>query len=381
MATPAFQYLVYHPVTRVRMGQLDVREAKWTEIVNGGTTFSGKITVADNPISAAQTRNITTPYAAAIYAVNDDTGAISFGGPIVNRDWDGETNSLSITALDWKSWFYRIILGPRTTTMDAWTQTYTGVDQLTIAADMIARASDPTQGVPVMEAASYLSGINRNYIVSGIDFKSLGTHLDELGGLANGGFEWEVEPYYASDGLPRPRVQFYIPQRGGKVAGLLFRKTPDGGNILRVDDVTDDASAVASRVWAVGEGPNAESTPWGNDSDPSLAQGAQLRTDQVTKYSGALTVAQLGSYARTERLYRSEYLSAVSFTVRMDNPAQTSYGKGDRCHVVIQDRFLDVDVQNARILAREMSPDNNTIKLTVNLNDIVLPEVDAGGSV
>lgn len=381
MVAPTFQYQIYHPVSRVRMGLLDVRDAKWTEVVNGGTTFTGKVTVPDNPIVAANIRTNTTPYGAALYAT-PGAGIISFGGPIVHREWDGSTNSLSITAIDWKSWFYRIIVGPKTTTMDPWTQTFTGVDQLTIAKAIIDRAAvTDNPGIPAIETASYTSGINRNYLITGMDFKSLGDHLDELGSLANGGYEWEVESYYASDGFPRPRVQFYMPQRGGVIAGLLFSKTPDGGNILRIEEQADDASAVASRVWAVGEGPNAESTPWGNDSDPGLAGGSFLRTDQVTKYSGALTVAQLASYARTERLYRSQPVGALAFLVRMDSPDMNTYGRGDRCRVVVQDRFLSIGVTNCRILSREMDPDNNTIKVTVNLNDLKLPEVDAGGTV
>jgi hypothetical protein len=355
-----------------------VREAKWTEVVNGGATFTGKVTVPDNPVVAAQIKVNTAPYGAALYATPGD-GSISFGGPIVNRDWDGENNTLSITAVDWKSWFYRVVVGPKWNSLDPLTKTYSNVEQLTIARDIVNRISG--NGTPFLEIAGYTSGVNRDYIVTGVDWKSLGTHLDELGSLNNGGFEWEVEPYYYSDGLPRPRVQFYIPQRGGVVSGLKFFKTPDGGNILQINEMTDDATSVASRVWAVGEGPNAESMPWGGDEDPALASRTQLRTDQVTQYSGALTPAQLASYARTERIYRSQVLSALSFTVRMDQPDMFGYGKGDRCAVRVLDRFLDVNVRNCRILSREIYPDSSTIKLSVNLNDLALPEVDSGGAV
>lgn len=378
--TTTFQYQVYHPVTRQRLGSLKVREAKWTEVVNGATTFTGKVTVTDNPIAAASIQTCTVPYAAALYATPDQ-GTISFGGPIINRDWDGDSNTLTITAIDWKSWFYRIVLGP-SMGLDPLTTTYTGVDQLIIAGDMVGRATPPNDyGVPAFQAATYSTGVMRNYIVTGLEFKSLGQHLDELGSLANGGFEWEVEPQYQADGLPLPVVQFYIPQRGGTVPGLVFSKTPQGGNILKIDDMQDDASGAAGRVWAVGEGPNAESTPWAGDTDPTMAQGYYLRTDQVSKYSGALTRSQLASYARTERLYRAVFLSGLAFTVRMDNPDILSYTKGDRCRVVVRDRFLNISANNVRILSREMDPDNNTVKLTVNLNDLTLPEVDGGGSV
>jgi hypothetical protein len=102
----------------------------------------------------------------------------------------------------------------------------------------------------------------------------------------------------------------------------------------------------------------------------------------VSKYSGAvLDVPELASYARTERLYRSNYISGITFTTRMDAPDVFGYSKGDRCRVLVEDRFLSVDARNARILTREMNPDSNTVKLTVNLNDITLPEIDTGGSI
>lgn len=375
MTAPTFQYQVYHPVNRRRIGQLSVREPKWTEVVNGGTTFTGKVTVPDNPLSTQRIKDCTIPYGTALYAVSADN-SISFGGPLVNRDWDDSTNTLAITAIDWKSWFYRTILGPTLGT-DPLTDTFTNTDQLTIASRMVTRATW-NDSAPYMESGEYVSGVNRNYIITGIAFRSLGAWLDDLGGLANGGFEWEVEPYFYDDGLPLVRVQYYIPQRGGVVPGLVFTKTPEGGNILRVEEMQDDATGVASRVWAVGEGPNAESTPWAGDQGPV---GLSLLTDQVTQYSGALTRSQLASYARTERLYRSEFLSGLSFRVRMDNPSIFSYTKGDRCRVRVKDRFLDIDVSNCRILSREMDPDTNTVKLTVNLKDLTIPEVDTGGAV
>lgn len=382
MSAPVLQYPVHHPVRRTRMGMLDIRDAKWTEVVNGGTTFTGKVTVPDNSVVIENIRSMTTPYAAAIYATPGD-GHISFGGPVVNREWDSDSNSLAVTAIDWKSWFYRIVVGPSVYGNSALSQTFTNVEQLTIAKAIIDKAylEGINYGTPIIETANYTTGFNRDYIQAGVDFKTLGAHLDTLGGYANGGFEWEVEPYYASDSYPRLRVQFYLPQRGGVVPGLVFLKTPDGGNILRIEDMEEDASGVARRVWAVGEGPNAESTPWGSDSDPDLGLRNVLRTDQVTTYSGALTTPQLASYARAERLYRSNVLGGMSFLVRLDNPDWMTYGKGDRCRIVVRDRFLNIDQKNVRILSREIDPDNNTAKITVNLNDVVLPEVDSGGSV
>ena len=384
MPNPVFQYQVYHPVTRGRLGQLTVREPSWTEVVNGGTTFTGKVTVPDNPLVVSQIDTCTKPYESSIYAIPAGTGAISFGGPVINRVWDDETNTITVTAIDWKSWCYRVIVGPKADGTNPFITTYTNMDQLAIARTIIYRVFSPGQaeGVPVVQVGDYVSGVNRTYQVSGTQFKTLGAWLDDLGGLANGGFEWEVEPVFSPEGIPVMRFQFYIPQRGGVIPGLLFSKTFKGGNILKIDSYEEDASAVARRVWAVGEGASTDSTPYAADTDPTLVlRRSALRTDTVTQYSGTLTRSQLASYARAERAYRSVVLGGLTFTVRLDSPDWTTYGKGDRCRIKVQDRFLNLDVRKCRILSRQINPDSNTAQLTVNLNDLKLPEVDSGGAV
>jgi hypothetical protein len=378
-----FNFAVYQPVTRQPIGQLSVRDAAWSEVVNGGGTFNGKVTVPENPGAIAVIEACTRPDTSAVYAVPAaGGGVIGFGGPIVNRSWDDETNTITFTAIDWKTWAYQVVVGPALDGTSALSASYTNQDTLTIARAIVnrVRLQGTGQGIPPLDAGNNLSGVNINYLLTGVDFKTLGQHLDALGDLANGGFEWDIEPYYGNDGFPTPRVQFYRPQRGSNIPGLVFSKTLRGGNILKVEDMEDDSTGVYRRVWAVGEGPNAESTPWASNTDPALPISYALRRDMVTQYSGALSRAQLASYARSERLYRGVTLKALSFRVRLENPDWSQYGKGDRCRVIIKDRFLDIDVSNCRIVAREVDVDSMTAKLTVNLSDLALPEVDDGGS-
>lgn len=382
MPAPNFRYVLHHPVTREKIGELEVREAAWTEVVNGGSTFTGKVTVPGNSIKIAEIKRITDPYRAALY-VTPGSGRISWGGPIVDRKWDSDTNTLTITGTEWRNWLYDVVIGPKADGTGTNTFVYSNTDQLQLARNVLNRLmadglSD--QGLPPMDYGSEVSGINRNFEIGGMLFKTPGAYLDALANMDRG-FEWDIEPYYASDGNPFLRLQTYFPQRGGTVPSLRFVKTPSGGNILDVDEMDFDASEVARRVWAVGEGPNAESTPWAVDNDPELASGTALRTDQVSTYSGALSRANLASYARAERLFRDSTLSALAFRVRMVDPDMFGYAKGDRCRVTLKDRFIDLDVSNCRILSREMHPDEQYIKITVNLSDLVLPEVDTGGSV
>jgi hypothetical protein len=384
VVAPVFQYAVHHPVSRAKIGMLDVREASWSETVSGGSTFTGKVTVPDNPITIASIKRMTDPGRAALYVTVPNAARLPWSGPIVANTWNDETNELGITAIDWRSWLYTVILGPKPDGTGTNTFTFTNWDQLGLAREMIRRlqsADFNPQGIPLISDGAYFqAGITRNFQISGMDFKSPAQYIDDIANLDRG-FEWDLTSVYHTDGLPIQTLQLYFPQQGGPVEGLRFVKTPNGGNILTLEDVTNDASQAARRVWAVGEGPNAESTPWGSDSDPELAAGTALRSDVASTYRGGLTRADLASYARAERLYRADTLAAVTFNVRMDAPDMFSYGKGDRCRVTIRDRFVDLDAFNCRILSREFSPETNNIKVTVNLNDRVLPEVDTGGSV
>lgn len=381
MTAPVFQYVVHHPVTRQRLGMLDVRQASWSETVGGGSTFTGQVTVPEDQYSITHLKYLTEPDRTALYVTVPDRAQLCWSGPIVGRKWDDGTNSLTITAIDWRSWFYTILFGPKPDGTDVNLVSYTGKDQLELARAIVTQIQSLTfdpQGLPLIEEGDLLySGILRDLQILGLDFKSPGAYMDSIAAL-NGGFEWDLLSYYASDGRPRLRLQTYFPQQGGVVDQLRFTKTPEGGNILNLDEVDFDATGASKRVWAVGEGPNAESTPWAVDSDPELAPGAVLRRDVADTYSNAPNRAFLAAYARGDRLMRAQTLEAVSFNVRMDDPDMFGYGKGDRCRVTIRDRFLDIDLDKCRILTREFSPDINTVKVTVNLVDRRPLEIDVG---
>lgn len=380
MPTPTFNYQIYHPVSRQKLGELEIREPTWVEGVNGGSTFTGKVTVPGNPLKIAEIKRLTDEWRNALYVTSGSR--IPWSGPLIARKWDSDSNTLSITGIDWRTWLYRCIVGPKADGTGTNTFSYSNVDQFQLARNVIDRMFDNYVGAgfPYISYGGEMSGILRNFRISGMDFKSAGQYLDDLANMDRG-FEWDIEPSFFTDGLPLLYLQLYSPQRGAPVAGLRFVKTPGGGNILNVDELDYDANEVARRVWAVGEGPNAESTPWAVDNDPELAQGTVLKTDQVTTYSGALTRANLASYARAERAYRDTTLRALSFETRLTDPDIFLYGKGDRARITLQDRWVDLDVFNCRVISREMKPDNGTVKITVNLADTVMPEVDTGGAV
>jgi hypothetical protein len=375
-----FSYDSHHPLRRNKLASLPIREASWSEAVNAGSTFTGKITLPSDPLQASRIIAGTTPDQAALY-VSSGPGSYTWGGPIKSRTWDSKTNTFTITAMEWRSWLYQLIYGPDPAGTTTSVRNYVGVDQVTIARNILlySLAGGISAGAPVMSLGTIgNTGVLRNYTLQGSQLRSAGSYLDEIGGFDNG-FEWDIEIEIAADGLPRPKFAAYYPQRGGVVPGLLFKL---GSTMTSYDEVTESTLATYTRVWAVGDGPNAESTPYAMDQDPGISsgQGFVLRSDKVSSYTN-VTRTQLASLARSERTASGVSVTALGFNARLDSPNINSYQVGDRCRVILKDRYLNLDVSKVRIIQRDIDPDNNNVKITVNLSDLVAPEVDPGGSV
>lgn len=375
-----FTYDAHHPLQRNKLASLDISEASWSEAVNAGSTFTGKVTLPADPFQAARVIAGTQPDGAALY-VSSQAGSYCWGGVIKSRTWNADTNTLTIAAQEWRSWIYSLIYGADPTLGASSVKSWTATDQVLIARNILnySLAGGVAAGVPVINLGAIIStGVLRNYTIQGSQFKSAGAYIDELAGFDNG-FEWDIEIEVGSDGLPAPKLATYFPQRGGVVAGLLFKL---GSTMTSYDDVVESTETTFTRIWAVGDGPNAESTPFAMDQDPAISAGTGqiLRNDKVSNYTNA-TRTQLASYARAERQYSGISVTALSFNTRLDNPDINSYQVGDRCRVVLKDRFLNLDVSNVRIIQRDIDPDKNSAKITVNLSDLIIPEADPGGAV
>lgn len=375
-----FTYASHHPVQRTKITSLNLREPVWTEAVNAGSTLTAKITVSDDPSRISRIKEGTAPDNAAIY-VSPGQGRISWGGVVKKRVWNSDNNEYAITAVEWRSWLYQLILGPKPDLTGTNVYSWTATDQLEIARDIITYAigDQEVDGIPPITMGTELSGILRNFVILGTSFGTVGGYLDQLSGQ-DSGFEWDLECQIGDDGLPELRFVTYFPERGGELTSLLFKQ---GSTILSVSELEESTESRATRVWAIGEGPNAESLPYAQDTDPDVETGFLLRTDKMTSYQGVYSRTTLASYARAERAFLGSDLNLITFTVLLSNPPYLDYQKGDRCRVIIRDRVTDIDVSGVRILERQISPDagSGLARITVNLNDFVALEVDEDGAV
>lgn len=373
----SFTYNVYDPLSGAYIAQLDVKAPKWVEAVNTSGTFTGSVVMPEDQSAIDLIRAATTP--GMMLYVRTDKGIIPWSGYMTTTRWNSVSNTLSFAAVEWRAYLYRLLVGPKTDLSADNVYTYTQIDQLAIARDLVNKvvAGGFGAGVPVILTETLTSPILRDLLVNGTSFRTLGTWIDSMANRDQG-FEWDI---YArtSNGVPALYFRTFYPQQGGVVEGLEFFYGEDG-NILFYEDPEETNDQRVTRQWAVGTGTADEALPYALDDDPDLGLNEVLRLDNSTTYQDVTNIPTLASHARAEREFYSQTLTLFTFTTTLDQPDAYSYAHGDRCRLVVRDRWLDIDIDSARILQREVAPEDGggTIKVTVDLSDLTLPDTDTG---
>lgn len=375
------QYIACHPLYRTQLAPaLRLIDVNWTEVVNGNGTFKAKCPMPTSLTSRELIRQALEPDSAAIY-VRAPNGSYPWGGLVVEQEWKKKEGFIEFTAVEWRSWPYYGFLGPKIDLTADLLYSWTNTDQLSIARDIITfvTASGTADGRPTIALGSEVSGKNRDLTVRGLDFKYAGELLETLSQRA-GGFEWTIGIYPDNtDGLPRLKLELGFPERGATLTGMLLRQDETGGNMALRNAIKRSSVDRRTRVWTTG---NTETLPFAQDSDVGLASGVLLR-EKVTSHSTVLERTTLAAHARAERAFLSPAVNFLEVTVEEGAFPIWDYKAGDRARTILKDGYYDLDLPSPRILSRSVNPRSGagTVDLTIDLVDIVPPEVDTGGSV
>lgn len=379
-----YRYVSCHAVTRQQLDpSLRLSDPSWSWTVGGNGTLTAKIAVPDDAAAREQLRAATQPKAAAIY-VKDATGRYPWGGPVVSRTWNPNDGTISIAAMEWRAWMFKVPLAPLSNMTADIQYVWTSVDQTQIARDIASYvlAGGTTMGSPSMLFGSEaLSGKTRDLSVWGTAFKRAGELLDTMANR-DGGFEWSIETRpHPVDGLPQPYFVTYYPQRGALVSSILLRRTNNGGNLLSYGDVPEDFSTSYDRFWTTGVG-QAPDQLFAQDTSPDLPLGRVLRFESNTSYSNVSDRSTLASHARANRKFYAPGTNLLPISLSVSKPDVDSYGIGDRVPLSIHDRWLDLELPAVRIVEKKVSMSGaGHVELTVDVTDYELPEVDPGGAV
>lgn len=373
-----FQFESYHPTQRNQLARLNVREPNWTEALSSNTTFSGKITIPDDPNKVRALQQALEPDEAALYVRGGNRWM--WGGIIIEQGWSARTKEITFTASDWRSYLYELLLGPLQDGSGDVSYNYNNVEQLKLARILASQGVGPgmlDEGRPNFLFGFEASPRRRDLNFKGTDFKTIGQQIDTIS-QRDDGFEWDVDVQTYDDGKPIPRLALHYPERGGLQGDLMFRS---GGNILSTEDIVKGSASRKTRVWGVGEGPSSESLPFAQDTDPSLPGGFTLLKESQTNWSGVVNRSTLATHARAQREFLNQKNTLVKFSVSITNPNVFSYTVGDRCRLVIKDEWYDIDKDQVRIIERNIQPEAGIVWVTVNLDDSVALQPDSDGGV
>lgn len=375
----AFTYQFWDQLHEEFIAELPLKNPQWVEAVNGSGTFEARVVIPDDQAIQGQIRVATSLDNTLL--VMADNGVQPWSGFITKRVWDPTSNELVLTAQEWRTWLYRFIVGPFDNDPDSNVQEWTNIDQTLIARQLVSEQTGDFygEGAPYVAAPDFgLSGVKRDLLVNGNVFQSLGAWVDSMANRDRG-FEWDIvadEDFFGASLVFRT----FFPERGSVVEGLTFSYGVTG-NIVSYESPEETSDELVRRQWAIGEGATSEYQPYARDDDPDLANDAVLLFDKATSWSGVQDDLVLASHARAEREFYNRTLSLFTFTVSMNAPHAYTYAKGDRCGLIVKDRWLDLSYEQVRIIQRDVFPDSQQMKITVDLSDDKLPEVDVDGAV
>jgi hypothetical protein len=363
MAT-TYRYIFADLLTNAVLGELPITGVSFNQQLNQAGTLQAHILLSGINSYKYNVDASTIPAKTAIYV--DRNGTLVWGGVIWGREYNSASQTLSIAAREFESYFER-----RRITTDT---VFTSVDQLTIAQTLFNTAQAVPYGNIGVIVPTNTSGVLTSRTYYGYELKQVYAAAQDLSRQLNG-FDFNIQVSYSSGDLIKTLVMGY--PRIGTVYSV---NNPNAivfnfpaGNIVEYT-YPEDGSIAANKVYGLGAGSNeGKSISTATDSTKYTA-GWALLEDQAN-YSDITDVTLLSQLAQGQ-------VSAFSYpptTVKVVVPAYVApvfgtYSIGDDARLMITDsRFptgLDAvyRIVGLNVQPGEDGPERVTITLTNTSN-------------
>jgi hypothetical protein len=366
VAVTTYRYLFTNLATQEIIAELPLTGVGFTQQLNQAGTFSGHILLSglnDNATgvnsSTYNVLNATIPAKTGLYVDRD--GVLVWGGVIWGRTYNSQSQTLTIQAREWISYFERRRITE--------TLVYTNTDQLVLAKNLITWAQGQPNGnigVIYNTDGQTTSGIlvDRTYYY--YEYKGVFNAIQDLS-RQNDGFDFAIDVSYdPTTGLPRKSFNTYYPHTNGTtVPVFLF----PAGNVVEYE-YPEDGTLAANYIYTLGAGSNEGKLISYAVDTTKYAQGWALLED-VVNYSditdsnvlSALAQGQVNAYAYPPTTIK---LTAPPYV----DPVFGTYEIGDDARIIIQDdRFpngLDAiyRIVGISIQPGEDGPERVTLTLT-----------------
>lgn len=243
-----YRILFTHLTSRETLGELPFTsaQAEWTLNSPGRLTVTCPLTISDItlklPGQVAPPELSLEEHATGLYLERD--GQILWGGIVWNVQADVASDSLTIEAEGWITYFRRRIL--------YWDRSYTSTEQLTIAKELIQLPQAAEFGwgnlnILADDMDAIPSGVLRDRTWYGFERKSFGELLEELAAVDNG-FDFGFESYWNGDEIWTKATSTY------PATGVLTQYVFDIGVNVSLLSYASDLSSVANSVHGIGSG-------------------------------------------------------------------------------------------------------------------------------
>ena len=269
--TTTYRYLFADLLTNNILGELPLTGVSFNQQLNQAGTLTGRLLLSGLSGFQFNVDASTIPGRCALYVDRDDQ--IVWGGIILGREYNSNSQSLNLTAREFESYFER-----RRITSDV---VFTNTDQLTIAQSLFNTAQAAPNGNIGVIVPTNTSGILVSRTYYGYEFKQVYAAVQDLSRQLDG-FDFLINCSYSSGNIIKT-LELGFPRIGtvydvNNPFAIVFNFP--AGNIVEYV-YPEDGSIAANTVYGLGAGSN-EGKLLATASDASkFTDGWPLLEDQA----------------------------------------------------------------------------------------------------
>lgn len=352
--TTTYRYLLADLASNEIIAELPLTGVAFTQQLNTYGTFSAHILLSGINGDAFNVDASTIPGRNAIYVDRD--GVLIWGGVIWSRSYNSTSQSLSITAQEFISYFAHRRINT--------TQSFSGIDQLVIAKTLVENAqTEPYGDIGVLynSEGETTSGVLVDRVYYNYELKTVFNAIEDLSRQSDG-FDFHIDLAYDITGLPTKSFNTYYPKVGTTYSATdpsaIVFEFP-AGNMVEYE-YPEDGSIVANTVYALGAGSNEGKLISVAQDLTKLTDGWPLLDDQAN-YSDVTDQTVLDNLASAQTLATSYPPTTLTIVAPpYVDPILGTYEVGDEARVIITDsRFPNTLDTVYRIVALSVQPGEN----------------------
>lgn len=366
MTTTYYRYLFADLLTNEIIAELPLTGVTFTQQLNQAGTLSGRLLLSGMATAQFNVSTSTQPGRNAIYV--DRNGDLIWGGVIWGRDYQSATQTLTITAREFESYFERRRIS---TTLD-----YANEDQLYIARDLITQAQAETNGDIGVIVGTETSGVLIDRVYYDYELKQVYGAIQDLSRQEDG-FDFNINVAYDPITFAPTKTLVLGYPRVGTVysptnpSAIVFQFP--AGNIVEYQ-YPEDGAIAANKIYALGAGSNDGKLISIYTNAVKISEGWPLLEDQAN-YSDIVDQDVLDQLAEGQARAVGEPPAIIRIVVpAYAVPTLNDYNIGDDARLIITDeRFPNTLDEVYRIVALSVQPGEDgpervTLTLTYTTN-------------